>query len=98
MRSNGRVNPPESGLFIRSGSAGDSFPAEELSEMPNPKYNLRNVLQTIHLVMGSSLPKVRDFPVMKCRYIVPLDPAYLPTAGKQGGAWGALAGQIKSLC
>ena len=39
--------------------------------------------------MGSSLPKVRDFPVMKCRYIVPLDPAYLPTAGKQGGDWGA---------
>jgi len=48
--------------------------------------------------MGSSLPKVRDFPVMKCRYIVPLDPAYLPPAGKQGGAWGTLAGQIKSLC
>jgi len=27
-------------------------------------------------------------------YIVPPDPAYLPAAGRQGGACGALAGQM----
>jgi len=47
--------------------------------------------------MGSSPSKGRGgFPVMKYRYIVPLDPAYLPTAGEQGGACGALAGHRKT--